>query len=184
MFGTGIVAPPVTCAPDGQQYIAIGVGWNGVEVVPWTPDEPLPFDNAGRLIVLKLEGGPVPVAQQQPLSPFFAGNEPQDQAMVARGLGVYQIHCSRCHGVVGESGIYPDLRRMSLASHDAFLQNVRGGLLATGGMGSFAEELSEDDALAARAFVVDWAQRSRNGDLSVVPFGLRSVQGRSTPSAT
>ena len=44
-----------------MQYIAVGAGWAG-----WNPDIPAanapePYDNAGRLIVLKLDGGAVAV---------------------------------------------------------------------------------------------------------------------------
>ena len=171
--GTGIAAPPVSYAVDGQQYIAIAAGWNGVKMAPWTPERAEPYSNAGRLIVLKLGGRPVPVAPRVPLPPFYAGDEPQPAAMVAKGAGLYQMNCGMCHGVMGEGGVFPDLRRMAPGIHESFVAIVREGLLARNGMAGFADTLSVADVEAIRAFVVDWAQRSRRGDYDSVPPALR-----------
>ncbi|MFP5304319.1 MAG: PQQ-dependent dehydrogenase, methanol/ethanol family, partial [Gammaproteobacteria bacterium] len=152
--GTGIVAPPVSYAVDGVQYIAIAAGWNGVKPAPLPPEAPGPYDNAGRLIVLELDGGPVRVAERQPRPPLLAIDAPQDAAQVAAGSALYHTHCSFCHGVSGEPGVIPDLRRMSPGAYEAFDAIVRGGVLRGNGMASFADVLSEADAAAIRAFIV------------------------------
>ena len=171
--GTGIAAPPVSYAVDGQQYIAVAAGWNGVKMAPWTPERPEPYSNAGRLIVLKLGGRAVPVAPRVPLPDFLADDTPQPAAQVVHGANLYQLHCGMCHGVMGEGGVFPDLRRMSPAMRDSFLAVVRDGALQGLGMAGFGDVLSVEDAEAIRAFVVDWAQRSRRGDYDSVPPALR-----------
>ena len=98
---------------------------------------------------------------------------PAPAARVAQGANLYQMNCGVCHVVMGEGGVFPDLRRMSPGIHDSFVAIVREGLLARNGMAGFADTLSVDDVEAIRAFVVDWAQRSRRGDYDSVPPALR-----------
>ena len=119
------------------------------------------YSNAARLLVLKLGGGTVRVADRRPPAPFYADDAPRPAARVAAGATLYVAHCALCHGVVGEAGVFPELRRMSPATYQAFDQIGRGGLLRANGMASFADVLSAADAENIRAYVVDWAQRSR-----------------------
>lgn len=169
LIGTGVAAPPISYSVGGEQYIAVAAGWNGVKIHPRSPDDPAPYDNAGRLIVLELGGGKVPVAGRVPIPDFYRGDSPHPPALVRKGAPLYHAHCAMCHGNVGEGGIFPDLRRMNQGTHDAFEAIVLGGLLKNGGMASFADLLDSDDTKAIRAYVVDWAQRSRRGDQSPVP---------------
>ena len=117
----------------------------------------------------------VPVAPRVPLPEFYAGDEPQPAARVAKGANLYQMNCVMCHGVMGEGGVYPDLRRMSPGVRDAFVAIVREGLLENNGMANFADVLGVADVEAIRAFVIDWAQRSRSGDADAVPPALRNA---------
>ncbi len=72
LVGTGIVAPPISYELDGVQYIAVAAGWNGVKTEAPPPGAPAPYSNAGRLIVLKLDGGKVPAAPRVPFPGFLA----------------------------------------------------------------------------------------------------------------
>jgi len=162
--GTGIVAAPISYELDGVQYIAVAAGWNDVKMRRGDPDAPPPYDNSGRLIVLKLDGGKIAVPDRIPLTPFIASDAPQPAGLVRKGAALYQTNCSMCHGVIGERGVIPDLRRMSEGAVEHFDEIVRGGLLEMNGMASFADTLSAPDAEAIKAFVIDWAQRSRRGD--------------------
>jgi len=163
LVGTGIVAPPMSYAVDGEQYIAVAAGWNGVKTGPDPQPSPAPYSNASRLLVLKLGGGPIRVAERRPLSEFYADDTPQSSARVTAGKPLYFAHCAICHGLVGEDSVFPDLRRMSPGTYEAFDSIVRGGLLRAGGMASFADVLNAEAAENIRAFIVDWAQRSRHG---------------------
>jgi quinohemoprotein ethanol dehydrogenase len=160
-IGTGIVAPPISYAVGGVQHIAVAAGWNGVKPAPPAADAPPPYDNAARLIVLRLDGESVAVAPRTDPAPWYPGDEPQPPALVAQGDALYQAHCAMCHGVVGERSVFPDLRRMSQGSYQAFDAIVRGGALRGAGMASFADVLDAEQVVAIRAYVVDWAQRTR-----------------------
>lgn len=177
--GTGMVAPPITYAVDGTQYVAFQVGWSGFNSDPVPPGAPDPYVNDARLIVLKLDGGHVAVAARASRPPFLAVTTPQDVQWVRRGAGIYLTYCAICHGHVGEQTLVPDLRRMSGASYDHFDSIVLGGMLKSGGMASFADVLHPADTAAIRAFIVDWAQRSRRNDPSAsrMPVTLGGADG-------
>jgi PQQ-dependent dehydrogenase (methanol/ethanol family) len=159
-IGTGIVAPPISYAVNGVQYIAVCAGWSGWQTEVPPPDSPAPYSNAGRIIVLRLKGGPVAMAQRVPLAPYLAIATPQRPPVVAKGKSLYAANCGSCHTVYGEGSVYPDLRRMSVAAYANFHQIVLNGLLRDGGMASFAGVLSSDDVEAIKAYIVDWSQRS------------------------
>lgn len=175
--GTGIVAPPITYEVNGVQYLAFQAGWSGYNSEAAPLDAPPPYLNDARLIVLKLGSGtPVPVAARSPRSPFLAVDTKQDAKVVLQGAGLYLTYCAICHGHIGEETLVPDLRRMSQATDESFDAIVRGGLLKANGMASFADVLQPHDAAAIRAFIVDWAQRSRRNEpsarqLPLVPGG-------------
>jgi len=161
-IGTGIVAAPMSYALQGEQYIAFGAGWNGWNTEAPKAADPPPYDNAGRLIVLKLDGPPVKVAARlPPPRPFLIVHETADPAKIAAGKKVYDAQCSGCHTVYGEGSVYPDLRRMSKETYDSFFAIVLGGARHERGMASFASEISPADAEAIRAYLTDWARRSQ-----------------------
>jgi quinohemoprotein ethanol dehydrogenase len=156
--GTGISAAPITYRLDGVQYVAVAAGWNGVNPEPEPPGAPAPYDNAGRLIVLKLGGGPVPVAPRLPEPAPLMDHGPQPPALVARGQALYLANCGRCHGLAGERTPFPDLRRLSPETWAGFDDIVLRGAYKGGGMASFADVLSPADTAAIRAYLAAWAQ--------------------------
>jgi quinohemoprotein ethanol dehydrogenase len=181
--GTGIVAPPISYTLDGVQYLAVAAGWNGVKMTAAPPDAPAPFDNSGRLIVLRLGGGPLPVAERVPIAKFLDVKGSQPLEMITKGLSLYQTHCAVCHGALGDPGVMPDLRRMTPAVYDAFDAIVLDGALEGGGMAGFADVLNKADVHAIRAFVADWAQRSRRGDTDPLAKGASPPQATAKPKA-
>ena len=160
--GAGIGAAPISYRVGGQQYIAVAVGWNGVRLQPEPPGGPEPYANAGRLVVLKLGGGKVPVAERLPPPPaLMGGYGPQPPDMVARGRQLYRATCARCHGFGGERTAFPDLRRMSPETLEAFDDIVLRGAYRQAGMASFADVVGPPETRAIRAYLIDWAERSR-----------------------
>jgi quinohemoprotein ethanol dehydrogenase len=156
--GTGIVAAPISYKIGRVQYIAVAAGWNGVRVDPDPAGAPAPFVNDGRLIVIKLDGGPVAVARRRPaLGPLMAGPA-QPSALVARGRGLYLANCARCHGFGDERTPFPDLRRMRAETVSAFDDIVLGGAYRGSGMASFADVLDPEDTRAIRAYLIDKAR--------------------------
>jgi quinohemoprotein ethanol dehydrogenase len=75
------------------------------------------------------------------------------QAQVANGEVLYNRYCSRCH-VFGR-GTLPDLRRLDPAIHSIFNTIVLNGALAPLGMGRFDDVMSQADADAVHAYLID-----------------------------
>ena len=73
---------------------------------------------------------------------------------IARGERLYGNYCGFCHGLVVRSGgSISDLRRISEASHDAFNKIVLEGMMASAGMASFADVLTEEDTARIHDYV-------------------------------
>ena len=160
--GTGVVAPPISYRLDGVQYLAVAAGWNGVKVDPEPPGAPPPYDNASRLIVLKLGGGPVPVAARAaPPPPLMQGDVGGTPDLISRGHSLYVDNCARCHGYVGERTPFPDLRRMAPETLTAFDDIVLRGAYKAGGMASFGDLLTASDTHAIRVYLASWASEER-----------------------
>lgn len=168
-IGTGIVASPISYSLDGVQYIAIGAGWNGWGHELPGKNTPPSYDNRGRLIVLKLGGGALDVAGRVQPPPYLDIDDPQPPELVEKGKVLYQNTCGDCHSLYGEGTGFPDLRRMSRNTYDHFRDVVLGGALKEGGMASFADKLSAEDADAIRAYITNWAQASRSAPLPEYP---------------
>jgi len=161
---SGVVAAPVSYAAGGEQYIAVVVGWGGVFPLA-TGEVALKSgraQNISRVLAFKLgANGHLP-----PLPAFSAPqlNPPRPTATAAavhKGEALYQRFCSSCHGDVAVSGgVLPDLRYSATLANDAWFEAVLGGSLQSFGMVSFAKELSHDDALAIRAYVILRANQS------------------------
>lgn len=162
---TGIVAPPMSYAIDGEQYIAVSAGWGGIFPLMTGPLVADAADgnpiNRSRLLVFKLGGsGKLPQPNNQlralPDTPDAEVNAEVEQ----EGFATYDRYCGHCHGAgaIG-GGVIPDLRYSPmLGSSEAWTNIVIGGVLADRGMVSFASELSEQDAQKIRRYVI---QRNR-----------------------
>jgi len=161
----GIVAPPVSFAVDGEQYILVEAGWGGV--FPLLTGEiarqASKVGEKGRLLAFRLGGQqqlPVSSAVSRPLSrpAQFA-----DAATIQRGMKLYHTWCGGCHGDAAVSGgVLPDLRHSAAnGSSAAWAAIVREGALASRGMVAFGSEVSAQDADAIRAYVVERANAAR-----------------------
>jgi quinohemoprotein ethanol dehydrogenase len=160
--GAGIGAAPVTYRIGGDQFIAVATGWNGVRLAPDPPGAPEPYENTGRLLVLKLGGGTVPVAARRPPpAPLMHGYGVQPPELAAEGRKAYRATCARCHGFGGERTPFPDLRRMSPETLEAFDDIVLHGAYRQAGMASFSDVIGPKDTRAIRAYLIDWAARGR-----------------------
>ena len=155
-LGTGVLAAPMTYRIGGVQYVAVLAGYGGNAVnYPLAPDTAAArYDNEGRIIALKLDGGAVPkppAVKDEPLPepPKREGTK----ATIARGELLYNRFCGRCHEL--GPGILPDLRRLSAAKHQIFYEIVLNGALAPNGMARWDDVLSRADAEAVHAYIVD-----------------------------
>ena len=154
---TSTIAPPISYAIDGEQYVAIQVGSGGAGGLT---ESAMPasnkWGNFGRLLVFKLNGGQ---SIEQP--EHWARDIPQPPAIelkaeaIDHGMELYHEVCTFCHGiaVIGGAAI-PDLRKMSEQTHRMFKEIVLEGVLADRGMSSFADRLSEKDVEDIYTFIV------------------------------
>ena len=155
---TGVMAGPVTYTANGEQYVAVVVGWGGV--FPLLAGE-VSFKsgrvrNVSRVLAFKIGGKATLPALPEVEEPRL--NPPPSTASTAtirQGEQLFQRYCSTCHGDVAVSGgITPDLRYSSTLNNDQWFHIVLGGMLKSNGMISFAKELSRPDAAAIREYVI------------------------------
>ena len=156
------MAAPITYALDGEQYIAVAVGFGGgaaAEAGALTSHWKVP--NLSRVLVFKLGGDaelpPIPDFKRKlpKPAPVTATTEVIDQ-----GRMVYQRHCSYCHADgMRTPGLTPDLRYASALVHENWNDIVLKGRLSTVGMVGFEKFISEDDAEAIRQYTLYEANR-------------------------
>ncbi len=155
--GSHIMAAPMTYQIGGTQYIAVqtGYGGAGISVGPIPPNSAaLKYDNENRIVVFKLDGGPVPKPAPRPDEPFPAPPaSTASAAEIRQGEVKFAEQCSRCH-VFGPS-VTPDLRKLPPAVHAAFEAIVLKGVLGAAGMERFDDLLSEADVKAIHAYLID-----------------------------
>jgi len=156
--GSSIMAAPMTYRVKGVQYVAVatGFGGGGWGYVP-EYSAAYRYGNANRLLVFRLDGGPV--KKPDPLPPVEVAPAPPAQksgvtpAMIAQGQGLFFQNCAICHSNQLRSSA-PDLRRMQPATHDMFGAIVRDGLLLPGGMPRWDDLLSVQDVDAIHAWLI------------------------------
>ncbi len=175
----GIVAPPVTYRIDGQQYVAVMAGWGGAVLAAGDPRTAAAAqrENEGRLLVFKLGGEAIlpPLAEKNQEIP-----EPPQELVprvsrrgIDEGRALYSDFCLTCHGaLVISSGVLPDLRRMSAATHEQFQEIVREGLLKENGMAGFGDLLTRRDTDKIHAYIASRAREDR-----------RAMRALETPAA-
>jgi quinohemoprotein ethanol dehydrogenase len=159
-LGSSMMAAPITYRVNGTQFIAIMAGYGGGGVITGSALDPASaayrYGNEGRIIALKIDGPapPLPALRTDPPLPEL----PLRAAAVAQidsGEVLYNRYCARCH-VFGR-GILPDLRRMDPDTHTLFKAIVLNGAYAPRGMARFDDVLSEADADAVHAYLIDQA---------------------------
>jgi alcohol dehydrogenase (cytochrome c)/quinohemoprotein ethanol dehydrogenase len=155
---TGVMAGPVTYEVGGQQYVAVLAGWGGV--FPLAAGE-VSFAsghvrNVSRMLIFKLGGrASLPRMPAIERTPLTALPNPTSPRTIRKGERLFQSYCAGCHGDVAVSGgVLPDLRRSSALTHDTWFATVLRGDLQSQGMVSFSKELSRDDAVAIRSYVI------------------------------
>ncbi|HVO46535.1 MAG TPA: PQQ-binding-like beta-propeller repeat protein, partial [Steroidobacteraceae bacterium] len=157
-LGTAVMAAPMTYRVGSVQYVALMAGYGGAEIGgPFPPESAAArYDNHGRVIALRLDGGPVPLPAAIAGTPL-----PQppphvdDPARIAAGEILYNRFCARCH-VFGPA-VLPDLRHLSAGKHGIFSDIVLKGVLAPAGMGPFDDVMTQADVETVQAYILDEA---------------------------
>ena len=161
-----VVASPVAFELDGKEYVAVLAGWGGVWPISGGEFALKTGDGNGpnRVLVFELDGHatlpPPPPKHAAALQPPSDTSSPEH---LAQGTALFGHFCARCHGVAAISaGWTPDLRHSAwLNSGDAWLRVVRGGALSSEGMASFSKDLTVDEALDIRAYVIHRATEDK-----------------------
>ena len=157
-LGNGILAPPVTYAIDGRQYLSVLVGWGSTPGLfgGFPSDE---YKAEGRLYTFALDGGrelePVRGIARPELTgiPFEAG-----ETAIAEGAAIYGERCYTCHGIAAASGgQIADLRYSSPDTYEMLEAILRGGIYQPLGMPKF-DWLTEADVRALRAYLLSRRQ--------------------------
>jgi len=154
--GIDVMAPPITYQIDDVQYIAVLAGVGGSM---GNHNSVFEHNNAGRLLAFKLGGtAPLPKVEARPTREVTVPKLDVPAEVVSRGREVYAENCFSCHGMgTHSSGVYPDLKTATAATHAQWDAIVRGGIRTHKGMPSFASSVTEDDARAVQAYVLDRA---------------------------
>jgi quinohemoprotein ethanol dehydrogenase len=161
---TGILAPPVTYEVNGEQYVAVEVGWGGAFALSagqLAHHEQPNQGNIPRVLAFKLDGTDT---MPEPPPPLDIPIPPPDKAsaqVVAEGKLHYHTFCNVCHGDSAFSGgVMPDLRHSAiLGDADAWQSVVHDGVRAANGMVAFGSQLSKEDIETVRAYVIHRAQQ-------------------------
>lgn len=165
-LGSVLTAAPMTYELDGVQYVAILAGAGGPQGAFFGPGVvAAERENYQRLIVLKLDGGKVPLPSlRKPVQPGpLPAPIPASPAALKQGQALFMERCSRCHAAGGALAVYPNLWAMAPETVESFHQIVGQGAMAYGGMGKFSDQLSEAQIEAIRAWIVSDIIARRKG---------------------
>jgi mono/diheme cytochrome c family protein len=151
--GAGVIAPAISYAVGGSQYVALMVGFGGAAI--GGTDQ---LRHPGRLLVFRLDGRVTPtpyppVAIPPKLDLALAVASAGD---VEAGRARYQRLCVQCHGV----GDYlPNLARSPLILAPAsFRAIVLDGALKDRGMAPFRRYFGEAELEDVRAYLLEEAK--------------------------
>jgi quinohemoprotein ethanol dehydrogenase len=165
LVGTSIMAAPASYAIDGEQYITVLAGYGGAQLDEYLEGSAAAkYGNAGRIVTFKLGGGKVPVPPEKDWNaniPALPARMQADAATLEHGALLFGQHCGVCHSLSDAPGGYPNLLRLPPGKHAIFDEIVLRGALASRGMANFSNEISEADAHAIHAFLIDEAYEAR-----------------------
>ena len=138
---TGIVAPPITYAIDGKQYVSVMAGWGGAFSKK--------ARSYGRLLTYAI-GGTASLPNRPRPRTVMAIAHSGTPEQIAAGAKIFNTYCVRCHG---GATVLPDLRRSTPGTYTA-LEKILDGSLAERGMPRFAE-LDKAAVAELRAYLLD-----------------------------
>ena len=158
---TPVMAAPITYEVDGEQYIAVLVGWGGAYPLLQgkQSDKSGNERNVSRMLAFKIGGrANLPALPPEPKLTLDPPAATADAATVAAGEALFGRFCGVCHGeaAVG-GGVVPDLRGSPFIAVDAWYSIVLDGALKEGGMAPFGSVLDRTQASAIRDYVIQRA---------------------------
>lgn len=152
--GAGAIAPASTYEIDGEQYVALMVGFGGAGGMGGI--EPR---RKGRLLVFKLDGKTVPTPFPAPvqLPPLDLSTATPSAGDPVKGLALAQQFCVTCHNA---GGYLPVLARSpSILDPTGFNAIVIEGARKPHGMAPFRRFFNEASAEDLRAYLLQEAKK-------------------------
>jgi len=160
-----LLAAPITYRAGGKQYVTVIVGMGTGGGVFARALGGIAFDARSqkkRVLTFVLDGkGSLPSAPPPfILRPIADPSYKPDAALAAKGLPLFYVNCTLCHGWDAvAAGTAPDLRASPIPqSAEGFDSVVRGGALRENSMPRFAQ-FTDEELAALRQFI-----RSRAAD--------------------
>ena len=157
--GNGVIAPASTYEVDGEQYVALMVGYGGA--APLAAQVFLK-DGArlpGRLLVFKVGGKAVAPPYQVPERAVADLSGVTSTGDVKKGFALYHQNCQVCHGPNASGNFLVSMKQSQmLLSAESWKSVVIDGALKDRGMASFDRFLSPQDAEDIRAYVLSEAK--------------------------
>jgi mono/diheme cytochrome c family protein len=154
-LGADAIAPASTYEVDGEQYLALMVGYGGAAM---GSDQPR---RKGRLLVFKLGGTaqPRPYPSAAPVPPLDLASAELSKGDADKGGTSFVTYCGTCHR---KGGVYlPDVSRSpAILSHDGFKAIVYDGALKDRGMAPFSHFLTPAQVEDVRAFLLWQAKQT------------------------
>ncbi|MEY4642113.1 MAG: alcohol dehydrogenase [Pseudomonadota bacterium] len=154
-LGVAVMAPPVTYALDGKQYISVLVGWGGASAL-FGANFTGEYKAQGRLWTFVLGGDTniVPVSGQA-LPELTAIEFDNSDAVQALGADLYGQRCAMCHGrAAAGGGALADLRYAAPATYEIFHNIVREGAYTGLGMPNLGAFLNKQEAEAIKQYIL------------------------------
>lgn len=158
---TGMIAPPISYSIDGEQYIAILVGWGGISGMQEKATETVYY---GKLYTFKLNGtGTYPDYPTTPKKEYIQVARTVQPENVAAGGLLYKQYCAVCHGKPGTgAGSMPDLTMSSESIFNNYTKILKEGALLPLGMPNFGTEITDEEVEQLKDFIWAVAQSKNN----------------------
>ena len=154
-LGVAVMAPPITYALDGKQYVSVLAGWGGATAL-FGVNPAGEYKPEGRLWTFVIGGDKniVPV-KGQPYPELTKVEFNDDPAVLQQGSDIFAERCAMCHGRNAQSGgSLADLRYAAPATYDIFQNIVREGAYSGLGMPNLGEYISEQEADSIKQYIL------------------------------
>jgi len=161
---TGVLAPPMSYDVDGEQYVALEVGWGGafgLAAGQLARDTHIK-GNTPRVLVYKLNGqDKLPPPETPAALPLNPPPETATAAVAEEGKVLYSRSCGTCHGDSAVSGgVITDLRYSVALGNDQLFQSiVHDGAYKAKGMAPFASDFGPAEIEKIRAYIIHRAHQ-------------------------
>ena len=161
--GSGVIAPPITYAVDGKQYVSIGVGWGGALGLrsKFTKE-----NYPGTVFTFALD------AKQQHAG--FYESKPKElinmdfsasKEDIANGSILFKEYCNTCHMPLGKGGsIFPDLAYINEGMFANFEDILLKGTLLKKGMPNFHGRLNQKEVGDIKNYILYSANQLRKNE--------------------